>query len=114
MQDCTELDVLTLTTTVGSVAEARAVARALVDRRLAACVQVEEGLVCVYHWAGRLCEEAEVRLTIKSLPDRQAALLAWMAEHHPYDVPQFTAWTAQASPGYAAWVRAEITRPPES
>lgn len=105
-------DILTITTTVGSRADAERLARLLVEQRLAACVQVEEGLVSFYRWDGRLCEDPEVRLTIKTLPALRERLAAAFAEHHPYEVPQFTAWTTGASEAYAAWVRAEVA-PPE-
>jgi periplasmic divalent cation tolerance protein len=110
MDDCNDRDILTVTTTVGSRAEGQLLARALVDQRLAACVQLEEALTSFYRWEGRLCEEAEVRLTIKTLPAREPALQAFFAEHHPYDLPQFTALRMQASAEYAAWVRSEVDR----
>ena len=111
MQDCKELDILSVTTTVGSPADAQQLAQELVGRRLAACVQVEAGILSFYRWDGDLCEEGEVRLVIKTLPACEAALQAFLAEHHPYDVPQFLAATLRASEAYAHWVRTEVTVP---
>lgn len=111
MQDCKELDVLSVATTLGSAEDAQRLARELVHRRLAACVHLEQGLQSVYRWDGKLCEEAEVRLVVKTLPGCMPALQAFFAEHHPYEVPQFLAATLQASPAYAAWVRAEVDLP---
>jgi periplasmic divalent cation tolerance protein len=111
MDECKDRDILTVTTTVASRAEAQALAGELLARRLAACVQVEEGLTSFYRWQGKDCVEAEVRLTIKSLPRCAGALQALFGEQHPYEVPQFAAWTAQASEAYAAWVRAEVSVP---
>lgn len=108
MQDSKETDILTLTTTVGSAAEARALARALLERRLAACVQVEEGLTSFYRWNGKECEDAEVRLTIKTVPAAEESVRSFFAEKHPYDVPQFVAWVGRGSPAYAEWVRSEV------
>jgi periplasmic divalent cation tolerance protein len=102
-------EILTVTTTVGSLADAQLLGRLLVERRLAACVQIEEGLTSIYRWEGRQCEDPEVRLTIKTLPGCAAALEALFAEKHPYDVPQFLAWRMQASAAYYAWVRGEVT-----
>src|SRR5215213_5539601 len=76
MEDCKELDILSVSTTVGSRAAANALAHAILDQRLAACVQVEEGLTSVYRWRGQLCEEGEVRVVIKTLPRCVAALQA--------------------------------------
>ena len=111
MQDCKELDNLSVTTTLGSLADAKVLAREIVRQRLAACVQVEEGLTSIYRWKGDLWEEPEVRLVIKSLPGCEAALQALFAQHHPYELPQFLATTMRASESYAEWARAE-TRPP--
>ena len=113
MQDRDDFDILAVTTTVGSVEQAQGLARNLVRARLAACVQVDEGVHSVYHWDGRLCEDAEVRLTIKTLPQRLPALEAFLAEHHPYDLPQILSWTQRASPAYAGWLRQELSRPIE-
>jgi periplasmic divalent cation tolerance protein len=111
MEDCKEFDILIVTTTVASAQDAEGLAREIMARRLAACVQVEGGLRSFYHWEGRLCDEPEWRLVIKSIPAGADRLRALLAEIHPYDLPQFTAWTAQASADYAAWVRAEVAQP---
>jgi periplasmic divalent cation tolerance protein len=113
MQDCKELDILSVTTTVGSLAAAQALAREIMDQRLAACVQVEPGVTSFYRWKGELCEDAEVRLVIKTLPGCEPALLALFARHHPYELPQFLAAPMTASPAYADWARAETTRAPD-
>lgn len=96
--------VLSLVTTVGSLADAQKLARMLLERRLAACVQIEPGVVSHYIWQCQQCEETEVRLTVKTLPACAAALQALFDEHHPYDLPQFLTSAMQASPAYAAWV----------
>jgi periplasmic divalent cation tolerance protein len=108
MQDCKEPDILAVTTTVGSIEDAHRLARGLVEARLAACVQVDAAITSTYRWEGRLCEEAEVRLVIKTLPACEAALQAFLAAHHPYEVPQFLAQPMRASDAYAAWVRSEV------
>lgn len=112
MQDCKELDILSVTTTVGSLEDAKALAREILARKLAACVQLDQGITSLYHWKGELCEEAEVRLVIKSLPACEAALQALLAQHHPYELPQFLAQRMSASEAYAQWARAEVAVPP--
>lgn len=111
MQEIEQFDVLSVTTTVGSLAAAQALAREIVGAKLAACVQLDQGVISHYHWRGQLCEEPEVRLVIKTLPSCEAALLALFAEHHPYVLPQFLAARMNASEGYWDWVRAEISVP---
>lgn len=104
--------VLSLATTVASLADARRLARLLLERRLAACVQIEPGLESHYTWQGRQFEEPELRLTIKTLPQRAAAVQALFAEHHPYELPQFLATEMQASAAYAAWVSESVAADP--
>ena len=111
MENSQGRDILSVTTTVGSLADAQALARAILQRRLAACVQVEEGLTSFYRWQGKDCEDAEARLTIKTLPGCEAALLALFAERHPYEVPQFLAVTLRAGEAYYAWARGEVAAP---
>lgn len=111
MEDCQGRDILTVTTTVGSPADAQALARAILQQRLAACVQVEPGLTSFYRWQGQEHEDAEVRLTIKTLPGCAGALQALFREQHPYEVPQFLAVTMQASEAYYAWAQGEVSVP---
>jgi periplasmic divalent cation tolerance protein len=112
MQDFDELDLLSVTTTVGSPAAAKALAHEIVAQRLAACVQIDEGITSVYRWKGDVCEEPEVRIVIKSLPGCEAALQALFAKHHPYELPQFTAQRVRAGRAYADWAKAQTVVPP--
>lgn len=111
MGELPESSILSLTTTVASVEEASRLAQALLEQRLAACVQVEPGLQSHYRWQGETCSDAEVRLTVKTLPSRLPAVQAFFAEHHPYELPQLLWQVMQASPAYAAWVRQEVGSP---
>ncbi len=108
MPECNDRDILTVTTTVASAADARTLARAILQRRLAACVQVEDGLVSFYRWQGRECEDAEARLTIKTLPRCEAGLSELFAQQHPYEVPQFLCVRMRASEAYFAWAAGEV------
>lgn len=100
--------VLSITTTVPEREQGLALARQLLAARLAACVQIDEQpITSLYHWQGRLCEEAEWRVTIKTTPACEPALRALAFAHHPYEVPQWLVTAMQASPAYAAWARGE-------
>jgi periplasmic divalent cation tolerance protein len=108
MQDCNDLDILSVTTTVGSRPDAERLGRAILEHRLAACVQIEEGLTSLYRWQGRDCAEAELRLTIKTLPGCAEALQALLRDQHPYELPQFASVVMKASRAYFDWVHAEV------
>ena len=105
------MDILSLTTTVATRADAERLARALVERRLAACVQIDEGVQSHYRWQGALCADAEVRLTVKSLPTLRPRLQAFFDEAHPYELPQLLWQAMDASPAYAGWLRGEVDAP---
>ena len=68
MRDSENLDVLSITTTVGSLGAARDLAREILGSGLAACVQIDPAVTSLYHWKGDLCDEPEVRLVIKTTP----------------------------------------------
>lgn len=98
-------------TTVGSDAHADRLAQALVDERLAACVNVLPQVVSTYRWQGRVERETERMLIIKTTSDRLEALAARLTALHPYELPELLVLTpADASRGYLDWVRRE-TRP---
>jgi len=102
------MEILSLTTTVASRDDAERLARALLEQRLAACVQLDTSMQSHYRWKGAPCAEPEVRLTIKSLPQLLPRLQAFIGEQHPYELPQLLWQAMEASPAYAAWVRGEV------
>ena len=77
--------------TVATAADADRLARALVERRLAACVNVVPGVVSHYRYQGELHRDQEQLLVIKTRAERMGALRAALAELHPYDVPELVA-----------------------
>lgn len=88
---------------------AAALARALVEQRLAACVNVLGDLRSIYRWQGRLEDEPEALLLIKTVAARVATLKAWIAEHHPYDVPEVLVLpVADGLEPYLDWVAAGV------
>ena len=83
-------------------------ARALVEERLAACVNLLPGVRSVYRWQGTVEEAAEVLLLIKTTRDRLDALAARVRALHPYELPELLAVEAAGGlPGYLDWVAAE-------
>jgi periplasmic divalent cation tolerance protein len=83
-------------------------ARALVEERLAACVNLVPGVRSIYRWEGRIQEDAEVLLIVKTRADRCDALGARVRALHPYALPEVLALAAAGgSAEYLAWVAAE-------
>ena len=84
-------------------------ARAVVEERLAACVNVIGPVRSIYRWQGELQDDSEVLMMIKTTRERRAALAARVCELHPYDVPEVLALPASGgSEAYLQWVRAEV------
>jgi periplasmic divalent cation tolerance protein len=97
-----------LVTTLADRDAAMALARDVVERRLAACVQLVEPVTSVYRWEGTVREEREVLCVMKVPADRLDALVAHVRERHPYDTPELTALESSfVNERYLAWVMAE-------
>ena len=106
----TQAQVALVLTTLGADADAAALARTLVDERLAACVNILPAMTSVYRWKGQVEEDREHQLLIKTTADRVQVLEARLRDLHPYELPEFVVLDAAASAAYAAWV-GETTRP---
>jgi periplasmic divalent cation tolerance protein len=96
-------------TTLSADADAAALARTLVDERLAACVNVLPVMTSIYRWQGKVEQDREQQIVIKTMSDRVAALQARLRELHPYELPEFLVLDAGGSEAYLAWV-GESTR----
>jgi periplasmic divalent cation tolerance protein len=102
------MTLLLLCTTVAEPDEARRLARAAVERGLAACVHID-AIESVYRWKGAIEQGPEQRLMFKTTEAAAPALRALILELHPYELPAlYTLEVAQASEAYAAWVREQV------
>lgn len=78
---------------------------ALVEQRLAACVNLVPGLVSLYRWQGALQQDAEVLLLMKTRGDRLADLTEVLRRLHPYDLPEIIALPIVSGlPAYLQWI----------
>jgi periplasmic divalent cation tolerance protein len=84
---------------------AAGLARMLVERRLAACVNIVAGARSVYRWQGKIEEAGEWLLVIKSRRDLFAQVREAIAAEHSYEVPEVIALpVVEGSEAYLAWV----------
>lgn len=98
------MKLIAVLTTTGSEEEARAIAASLVERRLAACVQVSP-IESVYRWDGAIQHDREFRVFAKTTSERYPDLETAIRELHSYDLPAIYAIDLdQVSPPYAEWV----------
>jgi periplasmic divalent cation tolerance protein len=98
-------------TTVAGAEDAERIARTVVERGLAACVNVLPQVVSIYRWRGKVEREEERLLVIKTTSDRFEALRQAIVELHPYEVPELLALPIVAGhPAYLDWLD-ENSRP---
>jgi len=84
------------------------IARALVEERLAACVNLVPAVRSIYRWQDRIEDQAEVLLVIKTRAERVEALGARLRALHPYELPELVALPVSAGLApYLDWVAAE-------
>jgi periplasmic divalent cation tolerance protein len=94
--------------TAGSRDEARTIARALVEERLAACCNLLDGMTSVYRWQGEIQEDAEVVVIAKTRAELVERLTARVQALHSYDVPCVVALPVSGgNPAFLDWIAAE-------
>ncbi len=87
--------------------EGPGIARHLVEKRLAACVNITEVNSC-YRWEGRYCEEPEALLVIKTTGGKVPDALAAIRDVHSYELPEMIVLPVISGyPPYLAWVKEE-------
>ncbi len=91
--------------TAGSTREAEAIGRALVEDRLAACVNISAGVRSLFRWQGAIEDQEEVLLLVKSRGDLVPSIVQAVKRLHSYTVPEVIALPILAgSPSYLAWI----------
>lgn len=102
-------DVVQIMTTTESKEQGLKLAGALVERRLAACVQVSHEVTSVYRWEGGITIGDERQLWIKTTTDMVDGVIKTLEELHPYDVPEILVMPVQqGSEAYLQWVAASV------
>ena len=97
-------------TTAGSDAQAVEIARGLVERRLAACVNIVPTACSIYRWEGKIEEEEEKLLLVKTSTALLPRVREAIRELHSYDVPEILALEiAGGDPDYLSWLGASLT-----
>jgi periplasmic divalent cation tolerance protein len=98
-------EVLVVFCTCPDAGAAERLAAALVDQRLAACVNILPKILSIYRWEGDVQSDAEALMVVKTTREAYPGLERWLEKHHPYDVPEILALPVQAGSGnYLDWV----------
>ena len=88
--------------------EAHLIAKTVVEERLAACANILGGMESVYRWQGKVCEDKETALILKTSAERKTALIDRIRELHSYDCPCIVCLPiTDGNPDFLKWIAAE-------
>jgi periplasmic divalent cation tolerance protein len=88
--------------------QARLIARTVVEERLAACANLLGATESIYRWEGKMCEDAEVALVLKTSNDRKTALIDRIKQLHSYKTPCIVCLPiAAGNPAFLRWIEDE-------
>lgn len=94
-------------TTFKNEADAKSLQSALLARNLASCMQLYH-IKSTYEWEGKICEENEVVLSIKTTKRFAPAVRQIIEDSHPYEIPEILIFKAKPSKKYAKWHRGAV------
>jgi periplasmic divalent cation tolerance protein len=98
-------------TTVGTEEQANLIARELVARRQAACVNILSGVRSIYRWKGKVCQDTEFLLVAKTQADEFEAVAATIRELHSYELPEILAFNvSKGDAGFLAWIATSVDK----
>lgn len=102
-------------TTAADTAQAEKIARALVERHVAACVNILPQVRSLYRWQDKVEDAPEILLIIKTTAARFPAVRDAISELHSYDVPECICLSiSDASPDYLSWLTESVHPPPKA
>jgi periplasmic divalent cation tolerance protein len=105
-------EAIQVVTTTAERKDADALAKAVLDKRLGACVQISGPIDSSYWWNNRLETAREWILTIKTRRDLYKPLEKLLLELHPYDQPEIVATAfVEVSAGYQKWLNDQVKQP---
>ncbi|PWC15540.1 divalent cation tolerance protein CutA [Brenneria roseae subsp. roseae] len=109
MSDRPVCDAVVILCTAPDESCAQQLARLLLEAQLAACVTLLPGAQSLYYWEGRLEQQTEVQMLIKSDISHQQALLAHLKHHHPYETPELLVLPVVGGDSdYLTWLNASL------
>lgn len=105
-------ELIVVVTSVGTEEQALDVAHALVRSRRAACVNIIPNVHSVYRWKGRVCDDGEMLLVIKTRASQFEAVRETIQRVNTYELPEVLGYRVdKASPGFAQWIEKMTAAP---
>ena len=105
-------ELIVVVTSVGTEEQALDVAHALVRARRAACVNIVPNIHSVYRWKGRVCDDGEMLLIIKTRASQFDGVRETIQRVNTYELPEILGYRVdKASPGFAQWIEKMTAAP---
>ena len=105
-------ELIVVVTSVGTEEQALDVAHALVRSRRAACVNIIPNIHSVYRWKGRVCDDGEMLLIIKTRSSQFEGVRETIQRVNTYELPEVLGYRVdKASPGFAQWIEKMTAAP---
>lgn len=108
---CSIVSAIVVVTTVGTEEEANLIAEELVERRHSCCVNILPIHRSIYRWQGKICDDSEYMLLIKTLESEYSAVEDAIQELHSYDLPEILAFGIQrGEAGFLTWITSCLSK----
>ena len=105
---------IVVVTTVGTEEQAYLIAREIVARRQAACVNILPGIRSIYRWKGKICKDGELLLLVKTLEGEFEAVAATIRELHSYEVPEILSFAVtRGEQTFLDWIAGSVDKDAE-
>jgi periplasmic divalent cation tolerance protein len=105
---------IVVVTTVGNEEQANLIAREIVARRQAACVNIVPGIRSIYRWKGKICKDGELLLLAKTLEGEFEGVAATIRELHNYELPEILSFTVtRGEQGFLDWIAGSVDKDAE-
>jgi periplasmic divalent cation tolerance protein len=102
---------IVVVTTVGTEEQAYLIAREIVARRQAACVNILPGVRSIYRWKGKICKDGELMLLVKTLEREFEGVAATIRELHSYELPEILSFNvAEGERGFLDWIAGSVDK----
>lgn len=105
---------IAVVTTVGTEEQAYLIAREIIARRQAACVNILPGVRSIYRWQGKICKDGELLLVIKTLEDEFEGVATTIRELHSYELPEILSFSvSRGERNFLEWIAASVDKDAE-
>jgi periplasmic divalent cation tolerance protein len=105
------MQAIVVVTTVGTEEQANLIAREIVARRQAACVNVVPGIRSTYRWKGKICKDGELLLIIKTLEGEFEGVATTIRELHSYELPEILSFSvSQGEQRFLEWIAGSVDK----